>query len=193
MMPSASFTPTTCAGFTAAALLPAALPVPLGALLAVFLILSVLAVLMEGGWRSVRTAAIWMLPISLPLLAVHGIVNPAFPVSDTLAGFLPIRHDGLIFAISLAVKLGLFALGVSVWRCVSRDQVFSALGTLASPSAAALDCRHAGDVTAGPGVAPGRGDPSRPASPRHSGPWPISFATGGAADDCDSARGFDAG
>jgi energy-coupling factor transporter transmembrane protein EcfT len=127
MMSSASFTPTTCAWFTAAALLPAALPVPLIALLAVFLILSVLAVGMEGGWRSVRTSAIWMLPISLPLLAVHGIVNPAFPASDTVAGFLPIRHDGLIFAISLAVKLGLFALGVSVWRCVSRDQVFSAL------------------------------------------------------------------
>lgn len=107
--------------------MPAVLPVPLAAHFAVFLILSVLTVCMERGWRSIRTSAIWMLPISLPLLVVHGIVNPAFPLSDTVAGFLPIRYDGLIFATSLAVKLGLFALGLSVWRGVNRDQIFSAL------------------------------------------------------------------
>src|SRR5260221_167285 len=54
-----------------------------------------------GGRRTVTRTLALTLPFVLPLLFVHGVLNPRFSAPSVLFGFVPIRPDGAIFAIAI--------------------------------------------------------------------------------------------
>lgn len=118
------FSPKLCFFYTVAAVVCAAITTPIPVQIGTLLFFGAMATFRERGLQSLRLTAIWTAPVAIPLLIVHGFVNPTFQVrSDFL---FPIRPDGFDYAIVISLKLALFTLGIAVWRNVSRDRTFDA-------------------------------------------------------------------
>lgn len=56
------------------------------------------------------------LPLALPLLVVHGVLNPQFQASTYLIGMIPLRPAGLAFASVISFRLLVIAASMSIWR-----------------------------------------------------------------------------
>ena len=63
--------------------------------------------LFTGKVRMLYYAVTGALLFSVPLLFIHGIVNPQFPISSFLWESIPIRIDGLIFAALIGSRLSI--------------------------------------------------------------------------------------
>jgi hypothetical protein len=55
--------------------------------------------------------------LAVPLLAIHGMVNPTFPATDHF-GSLPLRTGGAIYALEMAQRFALLFTAVAIWRGV---------------------------------------------------------------------------
>jgi len=119
------FSPKLCLCFTVAALVPACIPASTAVLMGAYLAVGVLAAVREQGISVFRLSAVWAAPLAIPLFVVHGVINPGFSTSADLS--IPIRPEGVEFALTLTLKLALFTLGIAVWRTVTRDRTFDAL------------------------------------------------------------------
>lgn len=75
------------------------------------------------------------LPLAIPLLAIHGVLNPQFRPDLWLLGFIPIRGAGVAFATSISARLFLVAAAMTVWRQTAGSQVISFFQRLGLPSA----------------------------------------------------------
>ena len=71
-------------------------------------------------------AAKWTLPLALPLLAIHGLLNVTYPVSFTWHG-LPVREEGLAYAAAVGIRLWVFGAAIAFVSQLQRDQLFGAL------------------------------------------------------------------
>lgn len=77
------------------------------------------AMAVYASWRAAHLrilwrAMVWSLPFALPLLVVHGIINPRFPVSLHLH-WLPIRSTGIDFALLMSVRLLILSTIAAWW------------------------------------------------------------------------------
>lgn len=77
------------------------------------------------GTGTVRFSLLAILIFSIPLLLIHGILNPAHPVSLHW-GFVPLRIDGFLYAIRTALRLLILCLGLVIWRHVPSMQLLAA-------------------------------------------------------------------
>jgi hypothetical protein len=75
--------------------------------------------------RILRRATVWSLLLAVPLLVVHGIVNPRFPVSLHLH-WLPIRSTGIDFALLMSVRLFILSTIAAWWYEADPMQVIHA-------------------------------------------------------------------
>ncbi len=74
------------------------------------------------------------LPLALPLLVIHGILNPQFRPEHLAWGFLPLRTSGAEFAIVIASRLLLVACAMAIWRYTVGSQVIGFSQRLGLPS-----------------------------------------------------------
>jgi len=74
------------------------------------------------------------LPLAVPLLAIHGVLNPHFRADHLLWGILPIRSAGIEFAVVISARLFLFAAAMAIWRYTVASQVIGFFQRLGLPS-----------------------------------------------------------
>ncbi len=72
-------------------------------------------------------------PFLVPLILLHGFVNPNFTADDSVLG-LPFRHSGMNFAISVYSDLAIFFSVAIAWMNVNRDHAFDWLASRPLPT-----------------------------------------------------------
>ena len=81
---------------------------------------------------------IWGIAFALPLVVIHAVLNPAYPVTDEIVWGVPLRSNGLAFAIrQVSVVMTLFVPAL-YWFAVSREGVIALLCRLPISPAAAV-------------------------------------------------------
>ena len=102
------------------------------------LVAGVLAVVGQVAYLRRKDPAVFLakvsLPLLLPLLAIHGILNPQFPRDYFLWSCIPLRGAGAAFATVIACRLLLVAAAMSVWRYTVGSQVIGYFHRLGLPS-----------------------------------------------------------
>ncbi len=79
-------------------------------------------------------------PFLVPLILLHGFVNPNFTADDSVLG-LPFRHSGMNFAISVYSDLAIFFSVAIAWMNVNRDHAFDWLASRPLACCCSLSCR----------------------------------------------------
>jgi energy-coupling factor transporter transmembrane protein EcfT len=97
---------------------------------AITLFLFVFIQVLSLGWLihgagTLRFSLLAILIFSIPLLLIHGILNPAYPVSMHW-GFLPVRFNGILYAVPVALRILILCLGLVIWRHVPGMQLLAA-------------------------------------------------------------------
>ena len=80
--------------------------------------------------RSASTVAIalkWWVPFTLPLLIVHGVLNPSFRPDFYLMGWIPLRFAGFAFGVVVSLRILLISLAAASWYQIDRDRLFTTL------------------------------------------------------------------
>jgi energy-coupling factor transporter transmembrane protein EcfT len=88
--------------------------------------------------RPLRLFAAFTLPFLIPLLALHGIVNPAFPETGRFFGWIPVRSTGVEFALLVGARVAAISVVGVTWSFVPRMEALSLLLSLKVPSPLAL-------------------------------------------------------
>lgn len=71
------------------------------------------------------TAMKWSFPFVLPLVIVHGIINPTFPVAFHLGELVPIRTVGILYALSICNKIFILTAAVVSWKSVEPEKLMA--------------------------------------------------------------------
>lgn len=124
-MSTTNLTSRTCIWFSCVCIFAALINSELMVLAFSLVALLCLAFSMNSKRSVFKMTLLWILPIALPLLVIHGIINPSFDITVYAAAYIPIRIDGLTFASTLSLKLGLFTLAVAIWKNISRESAFA--------------------------------------------------------------------
>jgi energy-coupling factor transport system permease protein len=74
-------------------------------------------------WRSVKSFGAVSLPLLVPLLLIHSLVNPQFEI-DGKIWVVPLRTQGFVFAIAVYSNLAVFLAIAIAWWQVNRDEFF---------------------------------------------------------------------
>jgi energy-coupling factor transport system permease protein len=69
-----------------------------------------------------RLVAMWTLPFVLPLVVIHGVLNPAFEATRDFRG-IPLRSAGLAYAADVTARLVAIAIAAVTWHGVHRMQI----------------------------------------------------------------------
>ena len=81
---------------------------------------------------------IWGIAFALPLVVIHAVLNPAYPLTGEIVGGVPLRNNGLEFAIQqVSVVMTLFVPAL-YWLAVSRESVIALICRLPISPAAAV-------------------------------------------------------
>lgn len=73
----------------------------------------------QGPWLALK----WTFPFIIPLLIIHGLINPSFESSLDLWRFVAYRPSGLIFAGIVSGKIFILTLAVTLWHRVDSDEL----------------------------------------------------------------------
>lgn len=84
---------------------------------------TVLAWIMVGFTKGPWLALKWTFPFIIPLLLIHGLINPTFESSLQLWRFIAYRPAGLIFGGIVGGKILILTLVVAVWNNVDSDEL----------------------------------------------------------------------
>lgn len=135
-LPDRRIRPAIPASTTLAAGLAALLLYDLHSLL--FFAVGVLVELMVLRWvdrgHLARLILIWALPLVLPLLLIHSLLNRSFAVDYWLMGWLPLRLEGARFGAGIALKVLALTAVAALWLSVRREEVVEGLVRLKFPS-----------------------------------------------------------
>jgi hypothetical protein len=104
--------------------------------------LSMGALLLWSQRRSEKSLGValvkWSLPFVVPLLIIHGSLNSEFVATHHAFGFVPIRPDGLMFGVLIALRVVLLSIVGGYWLSVPKDEFVESLIRLKLPSWALL-------------------------------------------------------
>lgn len=92
----------------------------LGVLVLCYLVLVLLGTKSEA---VIRNALVLTLPFAVPLTVVHGILNPNYAVSENVCGGIPLRLDGVAYALLISLRILIFSCAVMTWRFVDPDRL----------------------------------------------------------------------
>lgn len=88
--------------------------------------------------RSEKSLAValvkWSLPFIIPLLIIHGCLNSEFVATRHAFGFIPIRPDGFLFGLTIALQVLLLSIVGGFWISVPKDEFVESLIRLRLPS-----------------------------------------------------------
>ncbi len=84
--------------------------------------------------KAARTLLVWTLPFVLPLVAIHGVLNSAYPVTSLLLDAIPVRSEGVEFGYDVAVRVVILSIVGAYWLSVDRDEFVEALLRLGLPA-----------------------------------------------------------
>lgn len=131
--------PILAAVATFSAVLAAAVVTDLRALIAVAVTMWITLVVTQSGksniaWRVVA----WTIPLVLPLLFIHGILNGAFPVDHRLFGFIPVRSTGIDYGSAVAMRMLLISIVGGYWLSILREDMVESLIRSRLPSTVIL-------------------------------------------------------
>jgi energy-coupling factor transport system permease protein len=82
-----------------------------------------LTAISSRNWRNVKSFSALSLPLLVPLLLIHSLVNPQFKMDSKLLS-VPLRTQGFVFAISVYANLAIFLAIAIAWWQVNRDEFF---------------------------------------------------------------------
>lgn len=77
-------------------------------------------------------------PFAVPLVAVHGILNPNFEASSLLLGWLPIRDEGVAYGLLISLRILVLSGAAIAWRFVDPDRLLRESVHLGLPPAAVV-------------------------------------------------------
>lgn len=87
--------------------------------------LGLLIILAKRSLKPFFQAIGWTLPFVFPLLGIHSFLNAGFPETSRLLGLIPFKHEGLIFATLVSLRILTFTIALVAWRYVDREKLFS--------------------------------------------------------------------
>lgn len=96
--------------------------------------LAILQAALTRDLRHVRRVLVWSAPLSVPLVIIHAVLNPAYPVSAYLPAGVPLRLDGLWFSLSVVADLSLLFVLAGAWLALDRDRVVAWLASRRLPT-----------------------------------------------------------
>jgi energy-coupling factor transport system permease protein len=70
-------------------------------------------------WVSLK----WTLPFALPMILIHGVINPSYPATSELWGVVPWRNDGLAYGLLTSTRIWIITVVAASWTFVDRDQL----------------------------------------------------------------------
>lgn len=73
------------------------------------------------------------LPLAVPLLLIHGVLNPQFPADRAIWSGVPIRTEGFTFATVISSRLLIAAAAMSIWRYTKGTEVIGFCNRLGLP------------------------------------------------------------
>jgi energy-coupling factor transport system permease protein len=73
--------------------------------------------------KPVRVFLKFALPIMVPVLLIHTLINPMFPVREYFFNFLPFRPRGLDFSISISQQISVLLAVSTMWMFTCRDEL----------------------------------------------------------------------
>lgn len=76
------------------------------------------------------------LPLAVPLVLIHGFLNPQFPVDHRWILHIPIRAEGIAFAGVVSARLLLVAASMAIWRYTTGTSVIGFFTRLRLPPTA---------------------------------------------------------
>lgn len=91
------------------------------------------AVLLVGITLQTRSSSLpwitlkWSIPFILPLLIIHGVINPTYQQSSTLLGVLPLRSSGFQFGMHVSARIWLITIIGALWTTIDRDTLINQL------------------------------------------------------------------
>jgi len=71
-------------------------------------------------WRALQFSA----PFVVPLIFVHGVLNPGFQPAHPIVAFLAWRPEGAIFAVEISMRIVVFTVIAVAWMSVDGDRLF---------------------------------------------------------------------
>jgi energy-coupling factor transporter transmembrane protein EcfT len=81
-----------------------------------------------------RSVLKWTLPFALPLIAIHGLLNSQYPITNWFFDFVPIRQAGVEFGYDVSVRLLILSITGAFWLAIDRDEFTEALIRLGLPT-----------------------------------------------------------
>jgi energy-coupling factor transporter transmembrane protein EcfT len=94
-------------------------------MLACAVIMAVLISATDKSFRNVIVSIKWTIPFVLPLLIVHGIINPVHPCTFKLYGLVPFRPSGFIFSLLVSLKIEVLTMTIVAWRSLDSNQLLN--------------------------------------------------------------------
>lgn len=95
----------------------------------------------------VRLITIWTLPFAVPLLIIHGLLNPAF-TATSFVGVIPVRASGMAYAAMITSRLYLIAAAAAAWQAIPRVQLIALAQALRLPDSVTVMIASAASATA---------------------------------------------
>lgn len=86
-------------------------------------VLMIVLCAIQRSMKPVLTAIKYALPFALPLLVIHGVLNPAFPVDRLVFGQIPLRLHGVVYATLVSLRILLLTIAAIAWRYVDADKL----------------------------------------------------------------------
>jgi energy-coupling factor transport system permease protein len=84
-----------------------------------------LVALTQKTYKPVITAFKWSFPFVIPLIIVHGMINPTFPAAFHVGDLLPIRTEGILYALSVSCKIFILTAAVVSWKGIEPERLMS--------------------------------------------------------------------
>lgn len=97
---------------------------------------AVLLVIVCWATRSIRPAsnlARYSALFALPLLVIHGVLNPEFPVDYFVAKIIGVRLAGIDHAFNATLRISLLFMPAIAWINIDKDEFVSALINMSAP------------------------------------------------------------
>lgn len=85
-----------------------------------------------------RMAVALTCPFALPLVAVHGILNPNFEATTHLLGWVPVRTDGVVYGLLISSRILVLSGAAITWRFVDPDRLLRESVHLGLPPSAVV-------------------------------------------------------
>ena len=106
----------------------------MGEAVAVALAAALSVLLLRPKPRRILVALIPLLCLTAPIMLIHSVLNPQFPITGRLLGFIPFRLGGATYSAMLSLRLTILFLSMCLWFAAAPSDVLATAVTLRLPT-----------------------------------------------------------